>query len=263
MTGLAVRDLHVTLAGSEGPVPAVKRVSFDVAPGTCLGIVGESGSGKTVSSLAVMGLLPRGASVRGSATLDGEELIGLSEARLRAMRGRDIGMVFQDPMSSFNPVRRIGSLIVESIKRHQSAGAGEARAKAVAALRAAGVPQPEARIDAYPHQLSGGLRQRAMIALATCNAPKLLIADEPTTALDATIQLQVLALLKERREGLSTILITHNLAVTAELCQTILVMRRGEAVECGPAAEILSRPKADYTKSLLDAVPRFAEATHD
>ncbi len=151
--------------------------------------------------------------MRGSAMLDGDNLIGLPEARMRAMRGRDMGMVFQDPMSSFNPVRRIGSLIIESIKRHQSVGTREARIRAIAALRAAGVPEPEARIDAYPHQLSGGLRQRAMIALATCNAPKLLIADEPTTALDATIQLQVLALLKDRREGLSTILITHNLAV--------------------------------------------------
>ncbi len=259
---LSIQGLSVELQGPYGRFRAVESLSFEIAAGEALGIVGESGSGKTMTSLAIMGLLPRGARAAGSVSLDGRDLMDSRPRDWNALRGREIGMVFQDPMSSFNPVRTIGSLIVESIRRHQGLGSGAARAAAIEALRSAGVPQPEARIDAYPHQLSGGLRQRAMIALALANAPKLLIADEPTTALDATVQAQILDLLKARREGRATILITHNLGVAAELCQRILVMRRGACVEQGSARQVLADPRHDYTRALIAAVPRFADAAH-
>jgi len=258
---LEIDDLRIVFPGPDGrSMPIVDGVGFSLAQGQALGVVGESGSGKTMTALAILGLVPYpGVIASGRIALNGRDLQSLGPRDIAAIRGRDVAMVFQDPASAFNPVRSIGSIIVESIMRHRSLDRAQARAQAIAALRSAGIPSPEIRIDAYPHELSGGMRQRAMIALALVNQPALLIADEPTTALDATVQLQILALLREQAASRALILVTHDLGVAAEVCDRIAVMYHGRIREIGPADAVLSQPNHPYTKALLDLVPRFGE----
>jgi len=251
---IEVEGLSVS-AGS-GPMAAmlVKDLSFGVAAGEVLGIVGESGSGKSMTAYAIGGLLPEGVAVSaGRIVLEGKPVHSLPSVNRRALAGSRIGMVFQDPLSSFNPVRTVGSILVESAIRHHGVSAAAARHQVVAALVGVRLPHPELLVDAYPHQLSGGQRQRAMIALALLNGPSLVIADEPTTALDATVQLQILALLKRGAGSRAMLLITHDLAVAATICDRILVMQRGRCVEAGPTAGILDAPAHDYTRELLAA----------
>ncbi len=256
---VAVDNLRVAFPRADGGTfHAVDGVSLSLARGETLGIVGESGSGKSVTALSLMGLVPRpGRIAEGSISVLGKPVHDLEERALCRLRGRDIGMVFQDPMTGLNPVRKIGSLLMETARRHNRLSRREARARALAALREVGIPSPEARLDAYPHELSGGLRQRVMIALALVNHPDVIVADEPTTALDTTIQAQILSLLKARLQDAALILITHDLGVAAEICDRIAVMYHGRIVETGGVAEILARPRHPYTAGLLAAVPRF------
>lgn len=253
-TLLAVEGLRIEAGAPGAAVPLVDGLSFSVAAGEVLGIVGESGSGKSMSAYAIAGLLPAGVRVAGGRMeLEGRSLDALPAAERRRLAGDRIGMVFQDPLSSFNPVRTIGAILRESVLRHQRVGAREARERVVSALADVRLPHPEALANAYPHQLSGGQRQRAMIALALLNDPALLIADEPTTALDATVQLQILALLARGAAGRATVLITHDLGVAAGLCHRILVMYGGRCLEQGPADRILATPEHPYTRRLLAA----------
>jgi peptide/nickel transport system ATP-binding protein len=258
---LQVRDLRVGFATESGLVQAVDGVSFELAPGEVLAIVGESGSGKTVTAQTVLGLTRSpNARIEGSATLGGMDLVSASDAELQPVRGARIAMVFQDPMTSLNPVYRVGAQIVEAIEAHRpSIGSKEARALVIEMLDAVGIPQPEQRVDAYPHQLSGGMRQRAMIAMMLALEPEVLIADEPTTALDVTIQAQILDLLKRliRERNLATLLITHDLGVVAEVADRVLVMYQGRVVERGTLDEVFYSPKDPYTRKLLDAVIRL------
>ena len=258
---LSVRDLRVGFATEEGPLQAVDGVSFDLAPGEVLAIVGESGSGKSVTAQTVVGLTrsPR-ARIEGSARLGETELIGASDAELRRVRGERIGMVFQDPMTSFNPVYRVGAQIVEAIRAHRpGVGKGEAHQQAIKLLDSVGIPDPERRVDAYPHELSGGMRQRAMIAMALALDPEVLIADEPTTALDVTVQAQILGLIERliRERGLATILITHDFGVVAEAADRVLVMYAGRVVEEGTLDEIFYDPQHPYTWGLLGSLTRI------
>ena len=258
---LSVRDLRVTftLHGQEA-FTAVDGVSFDVGPGRTVGLVGESGSGKSVTSLAIMGLLPhRGNRVEGVAEFDGTDLLQLSREELRDRRGRDIAMIFQDPLSSLNPVVPIGVQVTEVMERHRGLSRKEAMPKAQELLERVGIPDPRARLKNYPHQLSGGMRQRALIAMALACAPRLLIADEPTTALDVTIQAQILALLKELVEdtGTALIMITHDLGVVAGLCDEVNVMYAGRVVERGARHPLFARPRHPYTAGLLSSIPRL------
>ncbi len=257
---LAVRDLRTWFFTDQGVAKAVDGVSFDVRERETLGIVGESGCGKTVTSLSILGLLPQpparvmdGSSVR----FMGEELVGASEDRMRDLRGNDISMIFQEPMSSLNPVYSVGGQIVEAIRLHRGLDKKGARAEAVRLLDEVGIPEPERRIDEYPHQLSGGMRQRVMIAMALSCEPKLLIADEPTTALDVTIQAQILELLAELRgsHGMAVLLITHDLGVVAEVCDRVVVMYAGQVVESGTVHEIFESPAHPYTRALLASLP--------
>jgi ABC-type glutathione transport system ATPase component len=256
---------RLTVSAGHGPTAAVlvHELSFTIAAGEVLGIVGESGSGKSMTAAAIGGLLPPGVRIgAGRIVLEGREVHALQPAERRALDGSRIGMVFQDPLSSFNPVRTVGSILAESASRHQGLDAADARGRVVSALAGVRLPAPELLLDAYPHQLSGGQRQRAMIALALLNGPSLVIADEPTTALDATVQLQVLALLKRGAGARALLLSTHDLAVAASVCDRILVMQRGRCVEQGPAARVLDAPADDYTRALLSAArrPRSAGA---
>ncbi len=263
MNLLEVRNLIVDLPSAAGWIRPVNEVSLQLAPAESLGLVGESGSGKTMLALALMGLLPPGARVAGSAVLErggvGEKnLVQLSEKAWRAVRGREIAMIFQEPMTSLNPVMRIGAQIAEAIRAHESAlSRDEARNRLLEALRRASVLEPEVRAEQFPHQLSGGLRQRAMIAMALAAGPKLLIADEPTTALDVTVQKQILDLLDRlRRElNLGLVFITHDLGVVARVADRVAVMYAGRIVEAGPAAEVLCAPRHPYTQGLLAASP--------
>jgi ABC-type dipeptide/oligopeptide/nickel transport system ATPase component len=258
---LEVDGLTVRAGSGRGVTTLVEDLSFTITTGEVLGIVGESGSGKSMTASAIGGLLPAGVRIgAGRIVLEGREIQALSAVQRRALDGSRIGMVFQDPLSSFNPVRTVGSILVESAARHQRLLSGEARRRAIEALAGVRLPRPEQLIDAYPHQLSGGQRQRAMIALALLNGPPLVIADEPTTALDATVQLQVLALLKRGAGSRAVLLITHDLAVAAATCDRILVMQRGRSVEYGPAARVLDLPAHGYTRALLDAARRPAAA---
>lgn len=251
---LEVHGLSVSAGSGHSATMPVQDLSFTVAAGEVLGIVGESGSGKSMTAYAIGSLLPEGVAVSaGRIVLEGRTVHSLSAAERRALDGNRIGMVFQDPLSSFNPVRTIGSILVESVTRHQGLSATEARRKVIQALAGVHLPRPELLIDAYPHQLSGGQRQRAMIALALLNGPSLVVADEPTTALDATVQLQILALLKRGAGSRALLLITHDLAVASTACDRILVMQRGRCVEQGPIAGILDAPAHDYTRELLAA----------
>ncbi len=261
---LAVHDMRVFFATEEGEVAAVAGVSLDLEPGEVLAIVGESGSGKSVSAQTIIGLT-RSANTRieGSVRLDGAELIDASDADLQGIRGERIAMVFQDPMSSLNPVYRVGSQIVEAIRAHRPRmGNPQARKLAVEMLDSVGIPDAVQRVDDYPHQFSGGMRQRAMIAMALALEPEILIADEPTTALDVTVQAQILALLERlnRERGLATILITHDLGVVAELADRVLVMYGGRVVEEGTLDEIFYDPQHPYTWGLLGSLPRIDRA---
>ena len=251
---LEVDGLSVRAGSGHLATMPVQDVSFTIAAGEVLGIVGESGSGKSMTAYAIGSLLPEGVAVSaGRIILEGRPVHSLSPAERRALDGNRIGMVFQDPLSSFNPVRTIGSILIESAMRHQRLSAAAARDKVIEALAGVRLPRPELLVDAYPHQLSGGQRQRAMIALALLNGPSLVVADEPTTALDATVQLQILALLKRSAGARALLLITHDLAVASTVCDRILVMQRGRCVEQGPAAGILDAPAHSYTRELLAA----------
>jgi peptide/nickel transport system permease protein len=256
---LDVRGLTIEIAAPSGPVRPVRDVSLDVAAGETLAIVGESGSGKSLTGLAVMGLLPPVARVvAGAARLEGQEVLRLDEAKLRRLRGGTMAMIFQDPLSSLNPVHRIGSQIAEAIRAHQPASASMAWKQALALLKRVGIPDPPRRARAFPHEMSGGMRQRAMIAMAIANNPRLLIADEPTTALDVTIQAQVLELLADlkRERGMALIFITHSLPVVAEIADRVVVMYAGEIVEQGRADEVFARPLHPYTTALLRSAPK-------
>jgi oligopeptide/dipeptide ABC transporter ATP-binding protein len=256
---VAVENLRVSFpAGRRHHVPVVNRVSFTVRRGEALGIVGESGSGKTMTSLALLGLVPAPGRVEADRIeLNGIDVLALSQRSWPDVRGRVVSMIFQDALSGLNPVRSVGSTLVEAIRRHQGVGSAEAKRIAIATLGAVGIPDPAARFDVYPHQLSGGLRQRVMIALALVNRPSVVIADEPTTALDATIQAQILELLSELVTEAGLILITHDLGVASAICDRIAVMYAGRFVELGPVGDVLSEPLHPYTAGLLEAVPRF------
>ncbi|WP_433499968.1 ABC transporter ATP-binding protein [Sphaerimonospora sp. CA-214678] len=255
---LDVDGLRVhTTDGSGLPVPIIEDVSFSLARGEVLGIVGESGSGKSMTALSVMRLIPGSLSQTGSIRLQGRDVMTLPERELQRMRGTKVSMVFQDPMTGLNPVRTVGSLLVEALRRHRDVSRREARKLAIEALRAVGIPSPELRINAYPHQLSGGLRQRVMIAMALLHDPAVIIADEPTTALDATIQAQIIDLMRSRVTSAGLILITHDLGVAGQICDRIIVMYAGHIVEEGTALDLLARPRHPYTAGLLAAAPRF------
>jgi peptide/nickel transport system ATP-binding protein len=262
---LAIENLRVVFHGDRGRrTVAVDGVDLSVARGSTLGVVGESGSGKSVTSLAVMGLLPKATSeVTGTVTFDGLPLLELADGELRDLRGDRMAMIFQEPMTSLNPSYTVGEQIIEVLVRHRGLSGKEARERAIALLRRAGIPSPAERIDEYPHKLSGGMRQRVMIAIALACDPELLIADEPTTALDVTIQAQILDLMRElkRTSGAAIILITHDLGVVAEVCDEVAVMYAGEIVERAPAAALFEAPEHPYTVGLIASIPRLDERT--
>ncbi|MFF4101325.1 ABC transporter ATP-binding protein [Streptomyces sp. NPDC001903] len=258
---LEVRDLRVTFATPRGPVRAVDSLAFTVEAGRTLGIVGESGSGKSVTSLAVMGL-HRGAEVGGSIALAGQELTGMSEKELSRLRGRKMAMIFQDPLSSLHPYYTVGEQIAEHVRVHFRAGRAAARKRAVDMLGEVGIPEPARRAGEYPHQFSGGMRQRAMIAMALACEPDLLIADEPTTALDVTVQAQILELIArlQQERGLGVVMITHDLGVVARVAHEVLVMYGGRAAEQAGVDELFADPAHPYTRGLLDSLPRLDDA---
>ena len=255
---LSVRDLKTSFFTHVGEVKAVRGISFDVNEGEVLGIVGESGSGKSVTSLSIMGLLQYpGRVVAGEILLNGEDILTYSKDQMRKVRGKEIAMIFQDPMTSLNPVYTIGNQVMEMILEHEKMTKREARARAIEMLKLVGIPAAEKRIDSYPHEFSGGMRQRVMIALALSCNPKLLIADEPTTALDVTIQAQILNLIKKlnRQFGMTTMLITHDLGVVATVCDKVAVMYGGLIMEYGTVDEIFYHPRHPYTMGLLGSIP--------
>ena len=264
---LSVRNLSASFHTRAGIVRAVRNVSFDVAPGETLGIVGESGSGKSVTCYSMMGLIPMppGRIESGSAMLDGTDLLHCPEKELRSIRGKRISMIFQDPMSSLNPYLTIGEQVAEPLVIHEGAGKKEARDRALEQLALVGIPDAEQRMDAYPHQFSGGMRQRVMIAMGLICHPKLLIADEPTTALDVTIQAQILELMKDlqKKTHMGIIFITHNLGVVAEICDKVCVMYAGKMVEQGPVDDIFYNPSHPYTVGLLRSMPRVDAESHE
>jgi peptide/nickel transport system ATP-binding protein len=263
---LAMRDLRVHFRTDDGVVKAVDGLAFDLERGRTLGIVGESGSGKSVTSLAIMGL-HRGASVQisGEIWLDGSELISSSAEDVRRMRGRRIAMIFQDPLSAMHPYYTVGMQIIEAYRAHNEVPVKQARQRAIDMLDRVGIPQASRRVDDYPHQFSGGMRQRAMIAMALVNNPDVLIADEPTTALDVTVQAQILDLIRDLQEefGSAVIIITHDLGVVAELADDILVMYAGRGAEYGSATTIFSEPQHPYTWGLLSSMPRMDRQVRD
>jgi peptide/nickel transport system ATP-binding protein len=258
---LAIENLRVVFHGDRGRrTVAVDGVDLSLERGSTLGIVGESGSGKSVTALAVMGLLPKdSAQVSGAVTFDGIPLLDLADRALRDLRGDRLAMIFQEPMTSLNPSYTVGEQIIEVLVRHRGLSQGRARERAVALLRRAGIPSPDERIDDYPHKLSGGMRQRAMIAIALACDPELLIADEPTTALDVTIQAQILDLMRElkRTSDAAIILITHDLGVVAEVCDEVAVMYAGEIVERAPVDALFEAPEHPYTVGLMASLPRL------
>ncbi|HEX6979259.1 MAG TPA: ABC transporter ATP-binding protein [Alphaproteobacteria bacterium] len=258
---LEVRDLKTYFAGDAGEFRAVDGVSFALAPGRTLGIVGESGCGKSVTALSIMGLVPQppGRIAGGEIVFEGVDLLKLDRDAMSDLRGNKLSMIFQEPMTSLNPAFTVGDQIVEGIRRHRRIGRAEARAHAIEMLRRVRIPSPERRVDDYPHRLSGGMRQRVMIAMALACDPKLLIADEPTTALDVTIQAQILDLMRKLREEMGTaiILITHDLGVVAELAHDVVVMYAGRIVEKAPVARVFEEPQHPYTIGLLGSIPKL------
>jgi peptide/nickel transport system ATP-binding protein len=260
MALLEVNDLHVGFRTRDGLVHAVEGTSFSVDRGRSLGIVGESGSGKSVTALTILGLTSApNATIGGSIVFDGDELVVLDSDRLREIRGSRIAMIFQDPMSSLHPLYKVGWQIVEAILAHEDISHAAAHRRALDALREVGIPSPEERLSSYPHELSGGMRQRAMIAMALALAPDLLIADEPTTALDVTVQAQILELIRQLQDehGTALVLITHDLGVVAETVDEVAVMYAGRIVEHGPLADVIERPTHPYTWGLLNSIPRL------
>ncbi len=262
---LEVNGLHTRFDTPDGQVRAVNDVSFAVETGESVGIVGESGSGKSQVFLSVMGLLARNGRASGSVRLRGEEILGMTRKRLDAIRGADAAMIFQDPMTSLNPYLRVSRQMTEVLAEHRGTGEREARAQAIEQLRRVGIPQPERCVDMYPHELSGGMRQRVMIATALLCRPALLIADEPTTALDVTVQAQILELMIELRRRFDTavVLITHDMGVIAGFCDRVLVMYAGGIVESGPVRDIFYDPRHPYTRGLLDSMPRLDAPAHE
>lgn len=257
---LSVDDLHTSFFTYAGEVKAVRGVHFQVQPGEAVALVGESGCGKSVTAMSVMRLIQSPGRIKsGQILFDGRDLVSLSEKEMQHVRGNDIGMIFQDPMTSLNPVLSIGDQIMEAIRRHQGLDGQQARARATEMLQLVGIPNPERRLRQYPHEFSGGMRQRVMIAMALSCNPKLLIADEPTTALDVTIQAQILEIMKDLKKRLDTsiILITHDLGVVAGLAERVVVMYAGQIVEQGPTKEIFGQPRHPYTWGLLKSVPRL------
>jgi peptide/nickel transport system ATP-binding protein len=251
---LDVRDLSIAFGQQE----AVRSISFHINPGETLGLVGESGSGKSATSLAVLRLLPSTAKIDGAVAFDGEDLLALPEEAMRRRRGREIAMIFQEPMTALNPVMAVGAQIAEAVMAHHPGEARKAvRAKVFSAMEEVGLPEVERRAKDYPHQFSGGQRQRILIAMAIVNRPRLLIADEPTTALDVTVQAQILKLLNDlrREHGLAMLFISHDLAVVAQVADRVAVMRRGEIVEQGEAKSLFERPQHEYTRRLLASAP--------
>jgi peptide/nickel transport system ATP-binding protein len=255
---LRVEDLRVEFPTEDGVVHAVDGITYEVARGRTLGIVGESGSGKTVSSLTTLGLTrSQGARVSGRIMFEGRDLVTLSEDELRGVRGNDIAMVFQDPLSSLHPFYKVGWQLIEAVREHQDVTKAQARERAIELLGLVGIPDPGRRVDEFPHEFSGGMRQRAMIAMALANEPKLLIADEPTTALDVTVQAQILALMErlQRELGMAIVIITHDLGVVAEMADDIAVMYAGRIVEKASAELVFSGPEHPYTWGLLKSIP--------
>ena len=265
MTNLAsnaieIKNLVVSFPTPAGYSAVVRGINLTINPGDRVAIVGESGSGKTMMGLSMLGIQPTSAQVEGEILIGDVNMVTAPDAVARKLRGNYISMVFQEPLTSLNPVRTISSQLSESVRRHNSIGKKEAEARVLEVLTAVGIPAPEERMKSYPHQLSGGLRQRVMIALALINKPQLVVADEPTTALDATIQAQILDLLRSGMGDAALMLITHDLAVAADVCNRIVVMYAGNIVEQGPVSEILSNPKHPYTRGLLSAIPKFDQA---
>jgi peptide/nickel transport system ATP-binding protein len=255
---LRVEDLRVEFPTEDGVVHAVDGITYQVHRGRTLGIVGESGSGKTVSSLTTLGLTRgQGARVSGRILFEGRDLVTLEDDQLRAIRGNDIAMIFQDPLSSLHPFFKVGAQLIEAVRAHQDLGKAAARARAVELLGLVGIPDPARRVDEFPHEFSGGMRQRAMIAMALANEPKLLIADEPTTALDVTVQAQILGLMErlQRELGMAIVIITHDLGVVAEVADDIAVMYAGRIVETTSAQVLFSKPQHPYTWGLLKSIP--------
>ena len=255
---LSVKDLHVSFPSEAGSVSAVRGVDFDLYPGRTLGIVGESGSGKSVTSMSIMGLLPDYAKITGSVKFDSRELLGLTDKQMSEIRGQGIGMIFQDPLSALTPVFDIGTQIVEAIQAHQNVSKSNALKQAEALLELVGIPDPKLRLKSFPHEFSGGMRQRVVIAIAIANNPRVLIADEPTTALDVTIQAQILDVIKvaQRETGAATIMITHDMGVVAETADDVMVMYAGRPVERGDVDTIFNHPRMPYTVGLLGSTPR-------
>ncbi len=259
MAVLSVETLSIAFEGRRGRLLAVDGVSFAIEPGEVLGLVGESGAGKSLTGSAVIGLIePPGRITGGRILLEGERIDNLPPAAMRRLRGRKIGAVFQDPLTSLDPLYSIGRQLVETIRTHMDLGEREARDRAVGLLREVGIPAPERRLDDFPHQFSGGMRQRVVIALALAANPRLVIADEPTTALDVSVQAQIIALLKRlcREHGAAVLLITHDMGVMAETADRVAVMYAGRMVEIGPVHDVISRPRHPYTAGLMASIPR-------
>lgn len=254
---LEIRNLHVTFDTSYGPLSAVRGVDLDIEEGELVGVVGESGSGKSVTFLATMGLLPRSARITGSVILDGEQIIGSTQSHMRSVRGRLLSMIFQDPLSALNPVHKIGAQIAEMLQSHQTLTDKQAAIRAIELLDIVGIPQPVERATQFPHEFSGGMRQRVVIAIAIANNPKVLIADEPTTALDVTVQAQILEVIErvQERFGTAVVLITHDLGVIARVADRVNVMYAGRNVEQGTIDSLFDHPSHPYTRGLLASLP--------
>src|SRR5215203_5629588 len=258
---LSVRDLRVEFVTRRGVLKAIDGVSFDIAPGEVLGVVGESGAGKSVTGSAVIGLIdPPGRIAGGEVRLSGQRIDNLAHEDMRRLRGKRIGMIFQDPLTSLNPLFRVGEQLVETIQTHTRLSAAAARRRAIELLVEVGIPAAERRIDGYPHEFSGGMRQRVVIALALCAEPELIIADEPTTALDVSVQAQIISLLKRlgREHGTAIMLVTHDIGVIAETADRVAVMYAGRIAEIGPVREVVQSPLHPYSKGLMGAIPSLA-----
>lgn len=262
---LSVRDLSICFDTRHGPLRAVDGVTFDLAPGEILGMVGESGAGKSLTGTAITGLLERPGRIdRGEIHFEGNRIDNLSREDMRQLRGRKIGAIFQDPLTSLNPLMTVGQQLIQTIRTHLPLNASKARAKAIELLAEVGIPAPDQRVDQYPHQFSGGMRQRVVIALALCANPSLVIADEPTTALDVSIQAQILELLRKmcRDHGAAVILVTHDMGVIAETADRVAVMYSGRVVEIGPVEKVVKDPHHPYTKGLMQSIPRIGSGVH-